>query len=396
MKVLVDKGRFLSFHRKSFSTHFRIGADSIHCWGQAFPEHYTSDPAILELLNRAPNKIAPPKIPNHEQGYPHDHLADSEKRYYAPQPIPYAYYPGINPGVPPMHDGGIYYPPHLPTGEHQVQGGPPNLPPPEVARLIPCRFYPACRYGASCLFAHPQGPYFPGPLPPPAQYPAPYDPMVAQSYAHGYYPVPPPSFQPNGIHSHVSPTSPQSGVHHTPSPIGHARSGSGMLSPQSHFSPSNVPPYGVMPPVSPTYPHSGQVPVPISIPHPPVQRQPPPGPQSPQAFYAPTSPSSAFAVRQDAPAQYPPPATNTPSTFGEVNGGTKSPPPRSQPDGYSPGTGPVYRENVGGNNRRGNARRGSFGGRKPPCLFYPSGRCKNGYVLFFCIWTFFFPDLRSK
>jgi hypothetical protein len=33
-------------------------------------------------------------------------------------------------------------------------------------------------------------------------------------------------------------------------------------------------------------------------------------------------------------------------------------------------------------------RRQSFGSRKPPCLFFPSGRCRNGYgtlngILFF-------------
>ncbi|UZJ53362.1 hypothetical protein CBS101457_002682 [Exobasidium rhododendri] len=30
-----------------------------------------------------------------------------------------------------------------------------NLPPPDVARTIPCRFFPNCRYGDKCLFAHP-------------------------------------------------------------------------------------------------------------------------------------------------------------------------------------------------------------------------------------------------
>ncbi|SNX84169.1 uncharacterized protein MEPE_02877 [Melanopsichium pennsylvanicum] len=30
-----------------------------------------------------------------------------------------------------------------------------SLPPPEVAKLIPCRFFPNCRYGEKCIFAHP-------------------------------------------------------------------------------------------------------------------------------------------------------------------------------------------------------------------------------------------------
>ena len=33
---------------------------------------------------------------------------------------------------------------------------PPNLPPPEIARSIPCRFFPmgTCKYGDSCAFSH--------------------------------------------------------------------------------------------------------------------------------------------------------------------------------------------------------------------------------------------------
>jgi hypothetical protein len=272
-----------------------------------------------------------------------------------------------------MHDGAIYYPqPSLSAGE--VPGGPPNLPPPEIARLIPCRFYPACRYGTSCLFAHPQAPYFSGPLPPPAQYPAPYDPMLGPNYAPNYYPVPPPSFQPppNGVHPHMSPTSPPSGIHHTPPPpMVHARSGSDIGSP--HFSPAGPSPYSPMPPISPSYPHPGQVPVPLSMA--PLHHQPPP--QSPQSLYNNnTSPPPPFVMRPDAAAQFPPQAIGDNQPYPEINGAPKSP-PNSQGDGYSAGQGPGYREN-GGHNRRGSARRGSFAGRKPPCLFYPSGRCKNG------------------
>jgi hypothetical protein len=39
----------------------------------------------------------------------------------------------------------------------------------------------------------------------------------------------------------------------------------------------------------------------------------------------------------------------------------------------------VFREGAN-HNRRGNNRRASFGGRKPPCLFFPAGKCKNGLV----------------
>ncbi|WFD31238.1 hypothetical protein MSPP1_002272 [Malassezia sp. CBS 17886] len=32
-----------------------------------------------------------------------------------------------------------------------------TLPPPEVARMIPCKFFPNCRYGSRCIFQHPTG-----------------------------------------------------------------------------------------------------------------------------------------------------------------------------------------------------------------------------------------------
>ncbi|GAK61875.1 uncharacterized protein PAN0_001c0070 [Moesziomyces antarcticus] len=59
-----------------------------------------------------------------------------------------------------------------------------SLPPPEVARMIPCRFFPNCRYGEKCIFAHPvpvpaasssAGPVSPGQAP-----------MFFQSHTYGY------------------------------------------------------------------------------------------------------------------------------------------------------------------------------------------------------------------
>ncbi|SJX60830.1 uncharacterized protein SRS1_12056 [Sporisorium reilianum f. sp. reilianum] len=59
-----------------------------------------------------------------------------------------------------------------------------SLPPPEVAKMIPCRFFPNCRYGDKCMFAHPvampasasnAGPVSPGQAP-----------MFYQSPAYGY------------------------------------------------------------------------------------------------------------------------------------------------------------------------------------------------------------------
>jgi hypothetical protein len=323
-------------------------------------------------------------MPPQQPAYTHDPNADPAKQYYGMPPQgAYGYYP---PGPPMVEGAQGYYPPPTSVGDQQWPGGPGNLPPADVARYIPCRYFPACRYGASCMFLHPQGPYYQGSIPSPIQYPSPYDPMAQQGYPPNYYAMPPPSFQPpNGVPQHMNPMSPQVGPQHH-SPIAHARSGSEIVSPV-HFSPNAVPPpipYGAMSPVTPAYPHPGQAPVPLSIPPlPPLQQQAPPQvSQSPPAMYhnsqhgAPV-PVSPFVARQDASGQYPSQGMNGHAAFPEVNGGPKSPQLQPSTDAYGPG--PGYRENVG-HARRGSVRRGSFAGRKPPCLFFPSGRCKNGWV----------------
>lgn len=378
------------------------GADPTNSSSQGRPQHYTSDPAILELLHIYLSKMSPGGMPAQPPAVypppPQDPNADPSKQYYAMPPAgSYGYYP---PG--PMMPQGMqgYYPPPPPQGaEQQWPGGPGILPPPDVARYIPCRYYPACRYGDQCLFLHPQTPFYPPP-PPHAQYAAPYDPMAQQGYPQNYYTMPPPSFQPppNGVPQHMNAMSPQSGPIHTPPPpphMGHVRSGSEIVSPiQGHFSPNGVPPpppvpYGAMSPVSPSYSHPNQQgPAPLSIPpipqHP--QQIPPQGPTSPQISYNPQSgaptPTSPFVVRQDAAGQYPShQGMNGRIPFPETNGsGPKSPPLQPQSEGFN-GPSQGYRDNMG-HGRRGSVRRGSFAGRKPPCLFYPSGRCKNGWVFF--------------
>lgn len=345
------------------------------------PEMYTSDAAILELFNNAQNKPAPNGVPAQEQGYTQDSMVNPAKPYYSVPAGPYAYYPGVPP-MPTLPDGSpaYYAQPPMQMGEN---GGFGNLPPPEVARFIPCRYFPACRYGSSCLFAHPQaGPYYSAPPPPPAQYPAPYDAMTQQPYAPNYYAVPPPTYHPPGsVPPHINPASPTAGPVHTPPhpPMVHTRSGSEAISPvQVPFSPSAAPapvPYGAVSPVSPSYPPPSHVPLPLSIPSLPPPHQPPsaPGPQSPQTVY-PNGPISAppFAVRQD-PVSYQSHGPHHHHGFNEANSGPK-PPPHTEGFGH----GPVFRQGVN-QNRRGSMRRGSFGGsRKPACLFYPAGRCRNG------------------
>lgn len=322
-------------------------------------------------------------MPSQDHGYGHDPNDDLDKYHRSSPPVPYPYYPSINSAHPPITEGGIYYPhPPQATGENTGTGGAGglgNLPPPEVARFIPCRYFPACRYGSSCLFAHPQAPYFQGSLPPPAQYGPPYDPMSAQPYAPNYYPIPPPSFSSqNGAH-HLAPLSPPFGQHAV-----HRHSPSEVVPPApTHFGTNGIssPPPSAFPPMSPPiYSHPGQAPLPMSIsPLPTLQQQPVmpvPGPRSP--IYNPaTSPAPAFVQQDTNQYSTPPQPTATPISFPSVNGDSKPAIPQS--NGH--GTGPAHSHRDGVHSRRGSARRTSFAGRKPPCLFFPAGRCKNGYAV---------------
>jgi hypothetical protein len=398
VRALLDKGIFFLYYQPHAPAPLSYqdltiaqGADPNNGSSLGRPEQYTSDSAILDLLESAQRKVTPNGMPMNESGYAYDALNSDANggssyggpSYYPPPPPePYGYYPGTAP------PGAVYYshPPPPPSGSGP--DGPGNLPPPEVAQFIPCRYYPACRYGSSCMFAHPPDPYHQGPLPPPAQYPAPYDPSTAQQqpYVHNYFTAPP-SFRtpPNGVPSHmspVSPISPQSGPHHLPTvPMVHAKTGSEhMVSPApAHFSPNGVPPHA--PYVSPSYPHSGQVPVPLPVaPLPPVHHPPPPtGPQSPPSMYnnvphgIATGPASPFTVRPGPVSRYPPLGMEGHGGYPDVNvnGVSKSP--------------TIHPHNAYGTSRPrgGSFRRGSFTGRKPPCLFFPSGRCRNGYVFIF-------------
>lgn len=348
------------------------------------PEQYTSDPTILGWLRAAAPRTNP--NPTHQnQGYAHvPNNIDPSKGYYMPPPGAYGYYPGMP--VPPPPEGAIpYYHQSAQPADDQTGGLHSNLPPADIARLIPCRYYPACRYGPSCMFAHPQGPYYQGPPPPAPQYSAPYDHMNPHSYPPNYYPMPPPPFQPpNGIHSHMSPMSPQTGPQPGPQPpMVRARANSEILSPiQGPFSPAGGPtsapaPYGAISPISPSYPNPGPPPVPLSIPPlPPLNHPLSGGPQSPQAMYPPPTvggpPMNSYDPRRDSVGQYPPPQPAQ-RAVPEPNGMQKS--PMHMPDNFGPGG---HRDGMT-HNRRGSFRRPSFGGsRKPPCLFFPSGRCKNG------------------
>lgn len=278
-----------------------------------------------------------------------------------------------------MHPDGTmpFYPPPPPHAQMPDLNGNGfgNLPPPEIARMIPCRYYPACRYGPSCMFAHPappQGPYLPGPLPPPAQYSSPYDPMSPAPYPPTYYPVPSPSFQQapaSAMVNPMSPTMPNSMPLAAPAqPSVVPRPGPELVSPvQAHYPPAGVPPpmaYGPPPPG----PYGPPMPVPLPVPG-----------QSPQVMYTPTSPIAHTAPPYPVPQgymgqPYPPPPMHSNGGPIEPIASPRSPTAGAQPDFYAP----AHRESFS-HHKRGTGRRPSFAGtRKPPCLFFPAGRCKNG------------------
>ncbi|TIA88896.1 hypothetical protein E3P99_02340 [Wallemia hederae] len=120
----------------------------------------------------------------------------AQKLHASLQPPPF-YPPPLQhfyPYPPPM-DMHMYYPedqsqqqqqpPQPPQSPFNAQIG--TLPPPEVARNIPCRFYPGCRYGTECIFMHPQPAMY---LPPPPQIAPQFEP-IPQPQPQPFYQMPP-------------------------------------------------------------------------------------------------------------------------------------------------------------------------------------------------------------
>ncbi|KAG5221060.1 transporter [Salix suchowensis] len=200
-------------------------------------------------------------------------------------------------------------------------------------------------------------------MPPPAQYPAPYDPMAPAPYPLNYYGPQ----SPNGVPRWHPCRLP---LRHAP--MMHARSGSEVLSPaQTHFSPQGAPPplpYGPMPPAA--Y-HQNTAPVPMAVPPPPPVHA-PHGLQSPPVIYNGPSSAQPFPVHSEAASQYPPLPSIVPAPGPDVNGAAKSAAPEPYMQPYRDGS---------GNPRRGNGRRGSFASRKPPCFFFPLVGARMGESL---------------
>ncbi|KAH8119909.1 hypothetical protein DFH11DRAFT_1721811 [Phellopilus nigrolimitatus] len=356
------------------------GADpSVHS-SYGSPEQLTTDATILELLatarakNTQPDSAAAAYFP--PDGYSQEYPTDPAKAYYCATARLLYFYP---PPPPPA------------AGQPPDSAGGNNLPPPEIARLIPCRYFPACRYGPSCIFAHPQGPYFQGALPPPAQYPAPYEPIAQLPYG-GYYAMP---YPPNGVPS-GNPMSPPI-AHQSPAlQPNHMRTNSEIMSPmQTPFSPTGGPP--PMPftlPVPVTYPPPGQ----MTLPQIPVGMPPLPPPQQPAVHtaqpngvhYPPTSPvvQPAAMHRRDPSMGISQNVASSQVLDQSATNHMQSMPP--QQDAYANGSRPPPRDGFN-HARRGSVRRLSGMGpsRKPPCAFFPSGRCRNGEA---CRFPHVLPD----
>jgi len=100
------------------------------------PPGITNDPTMLSLL------------------YPQHMYSHGPPQFMHPQhmAIP-EFYP----------QQGFYDPRQAQQQQQQQQQQQANLPPAEVAKTIPCRNYPNCKYGSSCVFLHPRAPFYPGP-----------------------------------------------------------------------------------------------------------------------------------------------------------------------------------------------------------------------------------------
>ncbi|KAF8711730.1 RNA-binding, Nab2-type zinc finger, partial [Rhizoctonia solani] len=390
-------------HKDIIKALLAAGADINNASDQGKPETYTTDPEILALLQAKP-AVAQPTYEGYPQSgdpnIPYD-PALMQHYYYPPPPGHEGHYPPYPYAMMPPPDGQPPMPPFPPHGDANTPGGVHNLPPADVARTIPCRYFPVCRYGSSCIFLHPQPSYFSGPPPPaPSHYTPMYPPHPYYMMRPGAYPHPPP---PPGAATIDPSSSPVAGTQSFPPP-----------GPISYPPPPNgAPPFSPGTNGAPFPPPVNGAPFSNGAPYPPPTNGAPYPP--PAANGAPFSPASSGTP-------YTPATNGTPSPFGPPPFSPGSATPYSATTPYTPGP-PVsypyprpYAEapketpvngavngtaeetqttpaangvNGTGNHLNGGfARRNGRGGRresfgagrqpKPPCLFFPSGRCRNG------------------
>lgn len=147
---------------------------------------------VAAVLNDVQGQQQPMFAPIPTDIYGGYQLPDGSIAYGGYPSYPPPFQGGAGPGQPTFyHDPIMFphagaqmpygYPPMRPRGPpgsfpHGMMPGPPfgagspgrkpstvgKFPPPEVAKTIPCRFYPNCRNGSSCIFAHIDSPSGPG------------------------------------------------------------------------------------------------------------------------------------------------------------------------------------------------------------------------------------------
>jgi len=168
------------------------------------PPAVTSDPAILAILypaQMAPAQFGLPPAPSHFAAMP----PAAEFGYYGQPGSAQA----ANVELSTFGNGQ-----HRASVSQDRHNDATKLPPTEVAKTIPCRNFPNCRYGDACVFQHPQPQHFfaPGPFQAPefvpngytgvpmyygVPPPAPFVPLDAQSPAFAP-PMPPAQLRPAG------------------------------------------------------------------------------------------------------------------------------------------------------------------------------------------------------
>ncbi len=359
------------------------------------PPTITSDPLMLSLLYPQAIYGMPPPFP----GQPMSNLTD----FYAQQ----GFFPGQGQQL-------TYMPFSNPSSRRETSTNAlANLPPTEVAKTIPCRNFPNCKYGTGCVFFHP-GPRAPGYF------------SGNPSYApNGGFEQPYLTFQPNGMiprpyyqssnqsipfqprqnavpdHYRQQPEQPQSS-HDTQQ---HQQS-------QSQTYPQQLPQSDI--PEATITPHdhtrSQSVPSAIAAPFVPAF-QPTPNGLSPSNDVSSPPQSTDFGLSPMSTSMLAAPLPSIPPAeaffAGSLPHGSVIMSPTGSPNGFSPGmSGPGHFRRQGFNQQpfgmpnkpfghakklsycgvprswgpvRGGGGGGSWrDGNPPPCAFFGQGKCRNG------------------
>ncbi|PWN45763.1 hypothetical protein IE81DRAFT_344655 [Ceraceosorus guamensis] len=371
------------------------------------------------------NFVPQPPLPYHEMGPygappgahqpPHGFYADGPVAHYGP------FYG--HPAGPFRAPPGAGQPVHLagngkPDGQHGRKDSSANLPPPDIARSIPCRNFPNCRYGDRCAFAHPVDiPMSVGqPMIPPHLAPGPLSPSAlpagitpGEAEQHGlYYQQPMPYGYPGYPQPGFYPAPP--GAHHLHFPPG------GVPVPvQLQTIVSNGAPTGEADAVGPVLAQEDTQQENRDLPTAPAE-----GAQISEAVASSPAPAVAANAGDATPPSAPQNAdsTDAPTASSPPTGGDESPAPQAdaqgrplhrrqsfnsflhshavpfQPSGHAA---PMVDANgiptgvhghfaAGPSNYRSKPRRGggpfgaprSFREGRPPCTFFPQGRCRYG------------------